>query len=156
MWCAYDYIVNFGNAQLVIRLNDNTTALQLRWVQYNASESPAWLIDEIYVDCVPFTTVLTFEEPNRLENTIRLIIWIVFHRALFNNFWECHSGYVEKNNSDCLISPTASHLLMSGNEREARTRVFNISSNGISTINDNNDPVSSCRGMCLIKIAVYS
>ena len=70
--CAYDYIVAFGNAQLVIRLKDNTTALQLRWVQYNASESPAWFIDEIYVECtssMPFITTLTFEETNRLGNT---------------------------------------------------------------------------------------
>ena len=53
---------------------------------------------------------------------------------------------MEIGNSAC-IDGTPSHLLMNGTEREARTRMFNISSQ--APLLSVNDAVSSCRGMCL-------
>jgi len=57
-------------------LNDNTTDLQLRWIHYNASESAAWFIDEISVDCEMFRATITFEEEDRLE-TFCLLNFII-------------------------------------------------------------------------------
>ena len=54
---------------------------------------------------------------------------------------------MESGNSACLQGGTASHLLMNGTEREARTRLFNISSTGLSP--SNNNAVLTCRGMHL-------
>ena len=65
----------------------------------------------------------------------------------FHNFWECSSGYVETGNSACIDGATASHLLMNGTEREARTRMFNINSEG--PLPSDSDAVTSCRGVCL-------
>ena len=46
-------------------LNDNATHLQLRWIQPNTSESSAWFIDEIFIDCNPFSATIVFEEQDR-------------------------------------------------------------------------------------------
>lgn len=127
-------------------LNDNETDLQLQWIQYNASGSPAWFIDEIFVTCETFNTRISFEEVDRLEifNEIVFFSLIIVIRTL-HNFWECYSGYVEKGNSACLgRRATESHLLMNDTEREARTRVFNILSD--QSLPVNNNPVLSCRG----------
>ena len=53
---------------------------------------------------------------------------------------------MEVGNTACVQGSTASHLLMNGTEREARTTVFDISS---TTPSDSKiDAVSSCRGVC--------
>ena len=46
-------------------LNDNATHLQLRWIQPDVSESPAWFIDEIFIDFYPFSATIVFEEQDR-------------------------------------------------------------------------------------------
>ena len=69
----------------------------------------------------------------------------------FHNFWECSSGHVEIGNTACVQGSTSSHLLMNGTEREARTRIFDISSSAPS--HSNSDAVSSCRGMCICSVA---
>ena len=59
-----------GEAEIV--LQDNVTDFQLRWIQYATAESPAWLIDEIYITCTStqLTATKTFEETDRLEALI--------------------------------------------------------------------------------------
>ena len=54
---------------------------------------------------------------------------------------------METGNSACIDGATASHLLMNGTEREARTRMFNINSEG--PLPSDSDAVTSCRGVCL-------
>ena len=53
---------------------------------------------------------------------------------------------MEVGNTACMQGSAESHLLMNGTEREARTRVFDISSSAPS--DSNSDAVSSCRGVC--------
>ena len=53
---------------------------------------------------------------------------------------------MEVGNTACVQGSTASHLLMNSTEREARTTVFDISSN--APLDSNSDAVSSCRGVC--------
>ena len=151
LYCTYGCLALFQEAaEAEIALNDNITDLQLRWVQNSSTEgSVAWLIDEIFVTCPPFSATITFEETDRLESFIeyKFIITTCLYRT-FHNFWECSSGYVETGNSACLDIPTESHLLMNGTEREARTRLFTINSQAPLS-SSSNDAVSSCRGIIL-------
>ena len=55
---------------------------------------------------------------------------------------------METDNFACIQDSTASHLLINGTEREARTRIFDISSSGPSP--SSSDTISSCRGACLV------
>ena len=57
---------------------------------------------------------------------------------------------METGNTACVQGSTASHLLMNATEREARTRIFDISSSVLP--HSNSDTVSSCRGMCVVPV----
>ena len=136
-------------------LNDNATQLQLRWIQRDAPGNPAWFIDEIFVDCYNLIATIAFEEEDRLDTLYwpyRFPSFNIFITRTFHNFWECSSGSVETGNTDCVQGSTSSHLLMDGTEREARTRIFNISSSALS--HSNSDAVYSCRGACT-NMAMY-
>lgn len=109
------------------------------------------------MDCspFPFSATISFEEIDRLETQPSFQYWHLFYIArTIDNFWECSSGYVERGNSACIQFVTVSHLLMNATEREARTRVFNISSNQPSP--SNSTVVSSCRGECLVTLHNYA
>ena len=73
LYCTYGCLALFQGeaAEAEIALNDSITDLQLRWVQNGPTEgSVAWLIDEIFVTCPPFSATITFEETDRLESFI--------------------------------------------------------------------------------------
>ena len=104
--------------------------------------------------------VITLQQQQRLKKKTgqtpfidhRFPSFNIFITRTFHNFWECSSGNVETGNTDCVQGSTSSHLLMNGTEREARTRIFNISSSALS--HSNSDTVYSCRGACT-NMAMY-
>ena len=53
------------------------------------------------------------------------LVDMLYYRIL-NRYWECYSGNISNTAATC--SDTELHLMMDGSEREARTRVFNITS----------------------------
>ena len=65
--------------ETVFILNDDTTKLQLRWIQNDTIESAPWFIDEIFVDCSTFSATITFEEIDRLENHLCMHSFIIYY-----------------------------------------------------------------------------
>ncbi|XP_065912743.1 adhesion G protein-coupled receptor E3-like isoform X2 [Dysidea avara] len=112
-WTTLRYFNQTDRAvEVDIELSNNSDHLQLRWIQDNSELNPAWAIDDIYLECDPggLDTLLSFEED----------------KEILNRYWECYSGNISNTAATC--SATELHLMMDGSEREARTRVFNITS----------------------------
>ena len=54
------FVQPYFKKHLGFSLNDNATHLQLSWIV--TAQSPAWFIDEIFIDCYPFSVTMVFEE----------------------------------------------------------------------------------------------